>query len=446
MEKRLQFTDRNLIKLILPIFIERLLAMLVGVLDMLMISYVGEAAVSGVSLVNQLNNVYIFIFGAAASGGAVIVSQYIGKNNRENSGLAAGQLIMITSLISSLAMLFSLIFCKPILSGLFGSVDSDVMNASRTYLILSALSFPALAIQNALTAIFRAAGKTAAVMKIAFMMNLLNVIGNAAGIFVLHWGVFGVAAATLISRAFAAAVSLVIIIKSNNSMSVNIKDIFSWNTAMLKRIFLIAVPSGFETVLFQVSKVALSSIIALFGTMQITANAAAQNISSTASLFCIAMGHAFVTVMGQCVGANDIDAARYFSKRLLRITYIGSFLWTAIITALIPIILKLYNLPQETKQLVFMLTLMLNGCNMVLCPLDFSLSDGLRATGDARYTMFSSLLSSVVCRLIFAVVFAVVMKMEVIGIALAIICDRIIKAFMIAARYINGKWTKHKII
>ena len=342
MSPRPQFSDRDLIKLILPLFAERLLSMLVGVADTLMVSYVGEAAVSGISLINQLNNVFIFICGAAASGGTVIASQYLGKRDRENSGLAASQLIMITMLIAVFAMAFSVIFRKPILSLLFAKVENDVMQASDTYMVLSALSFPALALYNSDTAIFRSVGNTSAVMKISIFMNVINVLGNTVGIFVLNLGVAGVAVSTLLSRVTAAVISLILVI-NNADIKVCRKKILMWDNAMLKRIFGIAVPSGVETGVFQLSKVAISSIVALFGTMQIAAYAAAQNIWSLGSLFCIAMGYAFTTVTGQCIGANNITAAQYYSRKMLRITYIGSFLWNGVIIAFIPFILGMYN-------------------------------------------------------------------------------------------------------
>lgn len=445
MSPRPQFSDRDLIKLILPLFAERLLSMLVGVVDTLMVSYVGEAAVSGISLINQLNNVFIFIFGAAASGGTVIASQYLGKRDRENSGLAASQLIMITMLIAVFAMAFSAIFRKPILSLLFAKVENDVMQASDTYMVLSALSFPALALYNSDTAIFRSIGNTSAIMKISIFMNVINVLGNTVGIFVLNLGVAGVAVSTLLSRVIAAVISLILVI-NNADIKVCRKKILMWDNAMLKRIFGIAVPSGVETGVFQLSKVAISSIVALFGTMQIAAYAAAQNIWSLGSLFCIAMGYAFTTVIGQCIGANNITAAQYYSRKMLRITYIGSFLWNGMIIAFIPFILGMYNFSTETNRLIFILVIIMNICNSVFCPLDFSLSDGLRAAGDAKYTMLSSVIASVICRIMFSVLFGITLKMGVIGIAAAMICDRIIKALLIFVRYKNGKWTKYKLI
>lgn len=217
-----RFSNRELFALIIPILVEQLLTMLVGIADTLMVSYAGEAAVSGVSLVNQLNNVFIFVFGAVASGGVVVASQYIGKNDRENGVTAASQLLMITVLISVVLMGISVIFRSQLLSLLFGQVEPGVMEASLTYLIITALSFPALAIYNSAAALFRSMGKTKAIMNISIVMNAINVIGNAIGIFVLHAGVAGVAVPSLISRFFAAVVMLVLCFREDNTLYVQI--------------------------------------------------------------------------------------------------------------------------------------------------------------------------------------------------------------------------------
>ncbi len=303
-KERQRFGNRELFALILPILVEQLLTMLVGIADTLMVSYAGEAAVSGVSLVNQLNNVFIFVFGAVASGGAVVASQYIGRNDRENGVTAASQLLMITVLISVFLTGISILFRSQLLSLLFGRVEPGVMEASLTYLVISALSFPALAIYNSAAALFRSMGKTKAIMNISIVMNAINVIGNAIGIFVLRAGVAGVAVPSLVSRTFAAAVMLVLCFQKKNTLYVQMKKVLAWNGKMLKRILNIAVPNGVENGLFQLSKVALSSIVALFGTVQIAANGVAQSFWSMASLFCIAFGYAFVTVIGQCMGAG----------------------------------------------------------------------------------------------------------------------------------------------
>ena len=233
-KERQRFGNLGLFALILPILVEQLLTMLVGIADTLMVSYAGEAAVSGVSLVNQLNNVFIFVFGAVASGGAVVASQYIGREDQENGIAAASQLLMVTILISVVLTGISVLFRSQLLSLLFGRVEPDVMKASLSYLIISALSFPALAIYNSEAALFRSMGKTKAIMNISIAMNAMNVIGNAIGIFALHAGVVGVAVPSLISRIFAAAVMLVLSFRKKNALYVQMEKVFAWDGRMLR--------------------------------------------------------------------------------------------------------------------------------------------------------------------------------------------------------------------
>ena len=279
-EDRKRFSNAELRDLIIPIIIEQFLALLVGIADTLMISHAGEDAVSGVSLVNQLNNVFILVFSALASGGAVIASQYVGSRDKENGVLAASQLVMITTLIAVVMEAVVLLFGRIIFDFLFGQAEPDVLQAGLTYLRISAYSFPFLAVYNGCAGLFRSMGKTKALMDVSIIMNAINVVGNAIGVFVLRAGVEGVAYPSLISRVFAAAAMLYLSLNENNPLYVRFRQVFSWNWRMVRRIFHIAVPNSIENGLFQISKVALSSIVAGFGTIQIAANGVAQSFWS----------------------------------------------------------------------------------------------------------------------------------------------------------------------
>lgn len=440
------FSNRNLRDLIVPLIIEQLLILLVGIADTLMVSYAGEAAVSGVSLVNQLNTVFILVFTALASGGAVVASQYVGNKDKKNGVLASSQLVMITTLISVVLMVVAIVFRRELLTLLFGRVENEVMQACLTYLIISAFSFPALAIYNSCAGLFRSMSKTKTIMYVSIIMNVINVIGNFIGIFVLHAGVAGVAYPSLISRVIAAVILLVISLNKNNTIYVRIKDIFRWSQEMIRRILKIAIPNGIENGLFQLSKVALSSIVAMFGTSQIAANGVAQSFWSMAALFCLAMGPAFITVIGQCMGAGDIEAADYYMKKLLRITYLGGIIWNVAFFIVTPLILQLYSLSSDTIYMIIILCLIHNVFNALLCPIASSLSNGLRACGDVKYTMYTSIFSTVVCRVILSIIFGIWMNLGVIGIALAMVGDWAIKSAFIAKRYYQGKWKQFKVI
>ena len=190
--------------MIIPLFIEQFLLLLVGMADTFVVSFVGDAAVSGVSLVNSFNTVAIFLFSALASGGAVIISQYIGSKDNEQAGKAASQLLMFSVVSSTVISVLILVFERPLLNLLFGRVEDDVMAACVEYMRITAYSFPALAVYNAGAAMCRSVGRADVSMYISAIANAVNVVGNIIGVFVLHAGVAGVAYPSLIARAISA--------------------------------------------------------------------------------------------------------------------------------------------------------------------------------------------------------------------------------------------------
>ena len=445
-EKRKIFSNTSLKKLIIPLFFEQMLVMLVGIVDTLVVSYVGEAAVSGVALVNMFNTIFIYLFTALASGGSVVISQYIGKKDKENSDISAGQLMTVSILFSLAIVLIVLIFDRQLLQILFGKVDDDVMEACIIYLRISACSYVFLAIYNTGAALYRSIGKTNITMNISIISNIINGIGSLIGIFILHAGVAGVAYPSLLARIFSAVAITVLCFKNKNDVSLRINQIINWNATMIKRILKIAVPNGIENGLFQLAKVALSSIIALFGTSQIAANGVAQSFWSMAALIGVAMGPAFITVIGQCMGAEDFEAADYYMKKLMKITFIASIVWNALILVIVPYAMKLYALPDDTVRLVIILVIIHNVFNTVLFPLSGPLSYGLRAAGDVKFTMYVSIFATVICRVFLSVVFAIWMNLGVIGITLAMCFDWGIRALIFTKRYKSGKWKIFKVI
>lgn len=445
-KSRQLFSNKDLKMLIVPLIIEQLFILFVGIIDTLMVSHAGEAAVSGVSLVNQVNSIFIMIFTALTSGGAVVISQYIGNKDKKNGSLSASQLMMATTFISIVMMIATLLFKEPLLGLLFGRVEPDVMEACMTYLVISAFSFPALAIYSACSGIFRSIAKTKIIMYVSILMNIINVIGNSIGIFVLHAGVAGVAYPSLISRAIAAIIMLVVAFDKKNVIYLKMKDIFSYHKEMIQRILTIAIPSGIENGLFQISKVALTTITAMFGTTQIAANGVAQSLWSMAALFGIVMGPVFVTVIGQCMGANDVELAEYYVKKLLRLSYIGGTLWNIFFFAITPLILKFYSLSQETISLIIILCLIHNVFNAMLHPSGMILANGLRAAGDVKYTMYISIFATLVVRVAFSIILGIRLNMGVIGVALAMAIDWFVRAILIQLRYKKGIWKQFKVI
>lgn len=442
----MMFSNKDLKNMIIPMFFEQLLVMLVGIVDTFVISYAGESAVSGVSLVNSFNTIFIYLFTALASGGAVVISQYIGKKDKENSVKSSSQLFMFSTIFSIVIAVLVLIFNESLLKLLFGEVENSVMDACITYLRISAYSYPAIAIYNAGAALYRSMGKTKVTMYISIVSNIINAVGNMIGVFVLHAGVAGVAYPSLLARLFSAVVITVLCFKKSN-ITYYVKEwILKFDVKLLKSILNIAVPNGIEQGVFQLVKVALSSVVAMFGTYQIAANGVAQSIWSLAALVGVTMGPIFITVIGQCMGAGDIDSAKYYFKKLMKWTLVFSIIWNVFIFVLTPIIMKFYALSDQTIDLIIVLVLIHNIFNTVAFPFSGPLSNGLRATGDVKFTMIVSIASTVLGRFVFSIILAVYMNLGVIGIALAMCLDWSIRAVVFYLRLKSEKWTKFKVI
>lgn len=380
--------------MILPLLMEQFLLMLVGLADTMVVSYAGEAAVSGVSLVNSFNTIFINLFTALASGGAVVVSQYIGRRDMKMASESSSQLLMVATVFAVVISIPVLIWKVPLLKGLFGKVEPDVMEACKTYLRISVYSFPALGIYNAGTALYRSIGKTSVTMKISIVSNLINVAGNLIGVFVFRAGVAGVAYPSLIARTFSAVVITLLCFREKE-----VRYVGRW--------------------IFQFVKVALSSVVALFGTYQIAANGISQSIWSVAALISVTMGPVFITVIGQCMGAGDIRQAEYYFRKLTKVTVCISVAWNTLIFLITPLLIKIFAVSRQTGQMILYLVLIHNIANAVVFPFADPLGKGLRAAGDAMFTMGISLFTTIGVRLILSILLGIVLDLGVIGIALA---------------------------
>ena len=440
------FSNKDLKNLIVPLFLEQLLMALVGIADVFVIGFVGEAAVSGVSLVNSFNTIFLNLFTALASGGAVVISQYIGHKDKEHAGQTASQLLTASVILSVAISVVILLTNASLMRLMFGKVDADVMDACVTYLRISAYSYPALAIYNAGAALYRSFGKTSTTMYISILANIINVIGNCIGVFGLHAGVVGVAVPSLVSRCFSAVVITILCFSAKNPVSYLGSWIMKLDVSLQKKILRIAVPNGVESGVFQLVKVALSSVVALFGTYQIAATGVAQSIWSLAALVCVTMGPVFITVIGQCMGAGDIEQAEMYFRKLTKITLVFAIAWNALIFAVTPVFMSFYALEEQTKRLVILLVLIHNIFNAVAFTFADPLGKGLRATGDVKFTTATSLFTTIGVRLIFSMIFGIWLNLGVIGIAFAMCLDWSVRGIIFWWRFKQGKWKTFKVI
>lgn len=442
----MMFSNKQLTKLIWPLVIEQILTMIIGMADTMMVSYAGEAAISGVGLVDMINNLIITVLAAIATGGAVIVCQYLGSQKKEQANFAASQLMTITAIISIAIMVLCLVFHRGLLQLFFGSIEADVMNACIIYFLITALSFPFLGIYNSSAAIFRSIEKTKVTMYISLLMNIINIVGNYIGVIILQAGVAGVAFPTLISRIVAAIIMLVLSFNHENPIYIKTKEIFTFNTTMIKKILQIAVPNGIENGLFTLGRVLVTSIVAVFGTSQIAANSVAGSIDQIAVVVVNAINLGIVTVVGQCVGANDYDQATYYIKKLMKISYIITAIIGGVVILALPILLNLYSLSETARNYTYILVIMHNIMAFALHPTSFVLPNGLRSAGDVKYSMFVGIISMLIFRLGSAYLFGIIFDLGIIGVWIAMGADWACRSVLFMIRFVSGKWKEYKLI
>lgn len=442
----MRFTNKELKNLIVPLFVEQFLLMFVGIADTFVVSFASEAAVSGVSLVTSFNTVLIFLFTALSSGGAVIISQYIGNKNNKAASRSAGQLLMISTVISVIVTIAILLFHTQLLHLLFGKIEADVMAACESYLWITTLSLPFLAIYDAGAALCRSIGKTNVTMNISLVANIINVLGNCVCVFAFHMGAVGVAYPSLVSRMISAVAVTAFCLRKQNAVRYAWSDMFAWDGKMLQRILGIALPNGVENGVHQLVKVALSSMVALFGTYQIAANGVAQSIWSLASIMGLAMAPVYTTVIGQCMGARDIPAANFYFKKLNKITFVLSILWNALIFGITPLLVHYSAISPEAKHLVIWLVLINNIFNGLAYPFAGSLGNGLRAAGDVKFTMVVSITLTIAARLAFSALFGLWLGWGVIGVAIGMSMDLVFRGVIFIWRLKSQKWTKFQLI
>lgn len=440
------FTNRDLRRLIVPLFVEQFLLMLVGIADTFVVSFSSEADVSGVSLVNSFNTVLVFLFTALSSGGAVMISQYIGNRDPKRAERSAGQLLMISAVISAVLSAAILLFRGPLLALLFGRVEAGVMEASQTYLVITACSLPALAVYDAGAALCRSMKRAGATMYISAAANIINIVGNCVGVFVLRLGAAGVAYPSLISRVLSAAAVTVYCFGKRGPLRYRCRDIFTWDAALLKKIMGIALPNGIENGVHQLVKVALSSMVALFGTYQIAANGVAQSIWSLASIMGLAMAPAYTTVIGQCMGAHDVEGANRYFKKLNRITLVLSLLWNALVFALTPLIVGHSAISEQARSLVIWLVLINNIFNGIAYPFAGPLGNGLRAAGDVKFTMWVSITLTIFARLFFSALLGLWLHWGVIGVAVGMSIDLVLRGLIFLWRCRSQRWTRFRLV
>ena len=432
--------------LLIPVVLEQLLNSIMGTADTMMVSNVGSAAISAVSLVDSINVLVIQAFSALAAGGAIICAQYIGQRNKEKANESARQVLFIITAISAAVSLICLVFQKPLLRLIFGSVEAEVMRASETYFFYTALSFPFIAAYDSAASIFRAQDNTKGPMLISMISNVMNIAGNAVMIWGFHMGVAGAALSTLISRVFCAVVVLIQLRKDRQEIVVRDYIRIRPNWSMIKRILGIGIPSGVENSMFQLGKLAIQSTVSTLGTAAIAAQAMTNILENLNGIAAIGVGVGLMTIVGQCLGAGRQDEAVYYIKKLCVIAEVIIIISCLGVFALTKPITILGGMEKESADMCFHMVMWITIVKPLVWIMAFIPGYGLRAAGDVKFSMIVSCCTMWACRFCLCVFLIRVMGFGPMGVWIGMFADWTLRGIIFTWRFHSRKWLQHKVI
>lgn len=440
------FSGKALAALLIPLVIEQIFTALMGTADTMMVARVGDAAVSGVSLVDAINNLMLMMMTAMATGGAIVCAQHLGAEDKEGANLAARQVLLSVVVVSLLCCLLCVAFRGPILRLIFGRVDADVMDAALVYFLVTALSYPFMGAYNASAALYRAAGNSRLPMLVSAVGNLLNIVGNAVFLFVFHWGAFGAALSTSLSRAFQCVTILyfhrrpgqTIVLRDYRKIRPDFKVIHS--------VLRIGIPTGIENGMFQFGRLMVQSTVAILPTAEIAAQAVINTLEYFTSMPSMAIGLGLVTVAGQCMGAGRPGEARHHCLTMTGISEILVIVTGILIFCSVDPVCRLSGLSPESAKIVRDMMILITLVKPFVWPLAFTLPNGMRAAGDVKFTMLVSVISMWVFRVALCVVLIRGLGFGVLGVWIAMFVDWFDRDLWNVGRFLSGKWMEQHVL
>ena len=441
------WNNKRLFSLLGPLVAEQILIVMVGIVDMVMVSSIGEHAVSGVSLVDTINFLIITAFNAIATGGSVVISQYIGRKDPKSACSSARQLIYIGIMISVVLMILTVFTRGQILKAIYGNIADDVHQSAQIYFLFIALSYPFLALYTSASAMFRSMGNSAVTMRVAVLLNILNVATNALFIYGMNLGVAGAGLSTFLCRIIVGFL-LIYLLMRDKTRIVNLIGITNVKLegAMIRRIFKIGLPSGLESSMFQVGKILIARIFTAFGTAAIAANAVAGTINSIAFMPGSGFGIGLLIIVGQCIGAGDYLAAKRYTKKIMVFSYIAYLFININIVLFMNPIVSIFNLSKEAHDLcVIFLRIHCVTSTLFWCP-SFVLPNALKAAGDANYVMIVAACTMWLVRVCSAFVLAFPLGLGPVAVSIAMGADFLFRGIFFAKRWLSNKWIEKKVI
>ena len=445
-KNNLLFSNKALVALLIPIVVEQLLNSFMGMIDTMMVSNVGSEALSGVSLVDSVNNLIVQLFSAMATGAAIVCSHYVGMRDKEGANNAAKQVVISVGVIALVITVFGITFKRQILGIIFGQIEPGVMENAVIYFFFTALSYPFLALFSAGSAIFRSCGNSRYPMTVSVISNVINIIGNYILIFTFDMGVTGAAIATLISRIFCMVAVYVALAKPRQDIMVNDYMNIRPDWSLIKTILAIGIPSGIENSMFQFGKLAIQSTVSTMGTAVIAAQAMTNILEGLNGIFGLGVGMCLMTVVGQCMGAGRKEEAKYYIIKLCIIAEVGITISCLLVYAMLRPVTVIAGMESTSAALCIEMMTAITIVKPLIWTGSFVPAYGLRAAGDVRFSMTTSIITMWGCRVALCIFLVRTYNMGPMAVWYGMFADWALRSVIFFSRFLSGKWMKKEVI
>ncbi|TCZ81049.1 MATE family efflux transporter [Paenibacillus albiflavus] len=437
---------KQIVAIILPLLVDQAFIILMSLLNTAMISSAGVAAVSAVSMVDSFNIFILNVFIAVATGGTVIVAQYKGSGNEKMMSNAAAQTISAVAVLSVVISLAVVIFHTPTLNLLFGHAEADVFQNAKIFLIGSCISYPFIALFQAVSGVLRGAAETKACLRLSLIMNMTYLLLNILLISVMQMGVLGLVISVNLARVLGAVTSIIYLLKYNHSLRFKLKNALRINFGIIKKIMFIGLPFAAEQMFFNGGKLLTQTFIVQLGTLALTVNAICGSITLVLQIGANALSLSVVTVVGQCIGSKNIKDARKFAKSFMGLSSLSFIVLAVLMLPVLPLVVRMFSPPEEIIPTIYIIILMTAIANPILWSFSFLMPSALRAAGDSNFTSITSLLTMWLFRVVFGYVLGITFGFGIIGVWVAMIAEWVVRGSIFMWRFRGEKWYKHKLI
>ncbi|MBC3880792.1 MATE family efflux transporter [Undibacterium sp. LX40W] len=426
-----------------PIFIEQLSHILPGMIDIFMISHLGDAAAAGVSVANQIVVFFIVLFSFIGLGSSVVITHYLGAQDKQGAERVASNAIGVNVWLGAAISILTLLFSNQMLTLLH--LPNELLPYARPFLALMGGTLFLEAINIVFASILRAHGHTREVMVIALGMNLINIALNSILIFGLFGltplGVVGAALSTVISRLIA-CVAYVYLVKRLIQLPLRFEALWNFSRSIIAKILHIGIPSAGENLCWWTSFMVITYFIAQMGADQIATFTYAMQLSMIMMMLSIAIGIGTEIIIGHLIGAGELDLAY---RQLLRSLRVGVAL-TVVMTVVVVFAGKpLFSLFSQKPEIIEA------GASLLLVSLilepgrtfNLVVINSLRATGDARFPLYAGIVSMWGIAVVLAWLLGLHWGWGLIGVWSAFAIDEWVRGLLMYRRWKSRAWEKH---